>query len=77
MKSIIYIILLLPLVTTTQSAKESAPLGGNLINNNKVTIYERADGSEITQINNYKSFLTKEGVTENKLAIPCFSRCNF
>jgi hypothetical protein len=72
MKLIIFIMLLLPLVATTQSAKESAPFGGNLINNNQVTIYERADGSEITQINNYKSFLTKEGVTENKLAIPSY-----
>ena len=35
-------------------------------------IFERSDGSEITQINNYKSFLTKEATSENKLDIPSY-----
>ena len=72
MKLLIYILLLLPFIALSQIVKETAPFGGVLINNNQVMIFERSDGSEITQINNYKSFLTKEATSENKLDIPSY-----
>lgn len=72
MKILIYILLLLPFIATSQIVKETAPFGGKLINKNQVMIFERSDGSEITQINNYKSFLTKEAIAENKLEIPSY-----
>lgn len=72
MKILIYILLLLPFIATSQIVKETAPLGGVLINKNQVMVFERSDGSEITQVNNYKSYLTKEGTTKNKLEIPSY-----
>lgn len=72
MKILISILLLLPFIASSQIVKETAPFGGVLINNNQVMIIERSDGSEITQVNNYKSFLTKEATTKNKLKIPSY-----
>lgn len=62
----IFILGLFIAITIKTDAKEKAPFGGILIKENKVIVFEKSDGSEITTINNI-SYLSKASIHSQKL----------
>jgi hypothetical protein len=62
----IFILGLFLAITIKTEAKEKASFGGKLIKENKVIVFEKSDGSEITTINNV-SYLSKASTPSQKL----------